>query len=88
MGGDPGDVAAVAAAVLNSAVAERLPPPIAFRDWPRASGVRAYLKRYASVELPDPCDGPTHILSDDWDDTDALIAGPDTLIRYHWWTTA
>lgn len=82
------DVVAFASAVLGSDSAQKLPPPIAFQAWGRAAGARAYLQRYASVMLPGSCDWPTYVVSDDWDDSDALIVGPDMLIRYHWWTTA
>jgi hypothetical protein len=82
------DVVAFASAVLGCDAPGKLPPPIAFREWGRSAGVRAYLQRHASVVLPDSCNWPTYIMSDDWDDWDALIVGPDMLIRYHWWTTA
>jgi hypothetical protein len=50
--------------------------------------VRAYLHRYAGVTLPSPCDWPTHIISNEWNDFDAVLVGPTIFIRYHWSTTA
>ena len=50
--------------------------------------VRTYLQRYAGVTLPTPCDWPTHVIANEWNDFDAVLVGPTTFIRYHWSTTA
>jgi hypothetical protein len=50
--------------------------------------VRTYLQRFAGVTLPTPCDWPTYIVSNDWNDFDAVLVGPTIYVRYHWSTTA
>ena len=71
---------------------ESLAAPLAFAEELGAANgpghVRTYLQRYAGVTLPTPCDWPTHVISNEWNDFDAVLVGPTTLIRYHWSTTA
>jgi hypothetical protein len=81
-------VAAFAGAVYGIKSAGKLSSPVPFTDAIGPGNVRAYLARYAGVKLPTPCTWPTHVISDDWNDFDAVLAGPTTFIRYHWWTSA
>jgi hypothetical protein len=71
---------------------EGLAAPVPFTEEIGATNgpghVRTYLQRYAGVTLPMPCDWPTHIILNDWNDFDAVLVGPTVFIRYHWSTTA
>jgi hypothetical protein len=62
------DVVGFASAVLGAEAEKKLPSPIAFKSCDRSPNVAAYLARYAGVTLPSPCDWPTFVVSDDWDD--------------------
>jgi hypothetical protein len=71
---------------------EGLAAPVPFTEEIGATNgsghVRTYLQRYAGVALPTPCDWPTHIVLNDWNDFDAVLVGPTVFTRYHWSTTA
>jgi hypothetical protein len=82
------DVAAFAHAVWSDEAPERLPSPVSFAEEIGPGNVRAYLRQYAGIELPTPCDWPTYVRCDDWNDWEAVLAGPSLFVRYHWWTTA
>jgi hypothetical protein len=82
------NVAAFAGAVYGIKSAGKLSSPVSFTEHIGPGNIRAYLQRYAGVKLPTPCNWPTHVISNDWNDFDAVLAGPATFIRYHWWTTA
>lgn len=79
---------AIDAFASAAGVEQPLPSAIPFERWSGAAWARTLLARHASLSLPEPCDWPTHVVSDDWDDRDVVIAGPASIIRYHWWTTA
>jgi hypothetical protein len=82
------DLATFASAVWGAEKAGNLPRPIPFEERIGPGNVRVYLQRYAALMLPDPCEWPTYVVSNEWNDWDAVLVGPETLIRYHWWTTA
>lgn len=82
------DLFVFAASMWGPDVASALPEPVAFKEKLGPGNIREYLKQYADLELPMPCEWPTYILCDDWNDWDAIIAGPDLWIRYHWSTSA
>jgi hypothetical protein len=82
------DVAAFACAVWGDEASGKLAHPVPFAEDIGPGNVRAYLRRYAGIELPTPCDWSTHVLSDEWNDWEAVLAGPAIFVRYHWWTTA
>jgi hypothetical protein len=81
------DVAAFASSLLPKR-ARQLPSAIAFRDDIGPGFVRDYLQQYAGIVLPNPCDWPTYVLSNEWNDWDAFLVGPSLFIRFHWWTSA
>jgi hypothetical protein len=86
------DVVAFARAVPGLEFGEKLAAPVPFTEEIGAAKglghVRTYLERYAGVTLPTPCDWPTYIVSNDWNDFDAVLVGPAIYVRYHWSTTA
>ena len=86
------NVVAFARAVHGFEFGESLAAPVLFtEEFGAANGpghVRTYLQRYAGVTLPTPCDWPTYIVSNDWNDFDAVLVGPTIYVRYHWSTTA
>ena len=82
------DVVAFAAEVLGVDASKRLPSPVPFTEAIGPGHVRTYLHRYAGVTLPTPCDWPSYIFSNDWNDFDAVLVGPEIFVRYHWSTTA
>jgi hypothetical protein len=81
-------VEAFADAVYGIKPRRDLAAPVPFAEGMGQGDIRKYLKRYAGLELPTPCDWPMHIVSNDWDDFDAVLVGPTMLLRYHWSTTA
>jgi hypothetical protein len=50
--------------------------------------IRDYLRKYADISLPSPCNWPTYIMVHDNDEWDGIIEGPSIFIRYHWSTSA
>lgn len=82
------NVAAFADAVYGIKSDRNLASPIPFSEGIGPGNVRTYLQRYAGLDLPTPCDWPTHVILNDWNDFDAVLVGPTMFIRYHWSTTA
>src|SRR5215217_7930490 len=68
------DVAAFAGAVCGIKSVGRLSSPVPFTEAIGPGNVRAYLRRYAGVKLPTPCRWPTYVISNDWNDFDAVLA--------------
>jgi hypothetical protein len=82
------NVAAFARAVYGIKSDGKLSSPVPFTEQICPGHLRELLRRYARVELPTPCHWQTHILSNEWNDFDAVLAGPTLFIRCHWWTSA
>ena len=82
------NVSSFAAAVYGSKSAGKLSSPVAFTEGIGPGNVRDNLRRFAGVKLPTPCDWRMYVIANEWNDFDAVLAGPDIFIRYHWWTTA
>src|ERR1700749_3889888 len=86
------NVVAFARAVHGFNFGENLVAPVPFtEELGAAKGpghVRTYLEPYAGLQLPATCDWPTHVVSNDWNDFDAVLVGPTMYVRYHWSTTA
>jgi hypothetical protein len=82
------DVADFARAVWGDEDPGKLSRPVPFAEDIGPGNVRAYLRQYAGVALPTPCHWPTYVLADEWNDWEAVLAGPTIFLRYHWWTTA
>ena len=81
-------VSSFAGAVYGIKSAGKISSPVPFTEDIGPGNVRASLQRYAGFKLPRPCRWATHVISNEWNDFDAVLAGPDTFIRYHWWTSA
>jgi hypothetical protein len=77
----------VAAAVGVNAV-EKLARSRRFDDRASSSSVRAYLKRFANIDVPDPCEWQMYVLFEDNLEWDGVFEAPDMFIRYHWSSTA
>ena len=82
------NVSAFASKVWGIEATGKLSSPVAFAEDIGPGNVRAYLQRYAGVRLPTPCSWPTYVLSNEWNDFDAILAGPANFVRYHWRTSA
>ena len=52
------------------------------------SSVREYLKRFANIDVPNPCNWTMCVLFQDDLDFDAVFDTPSQFIRYHWLSTA
>ena len=82
------DMLAFASSVWGAEAAKALPPPTTFEEHIGPGNVRDYLKKYADLTLPTPCEWTTYVVSNDWNDWDAILVGPEIQIHYHWGTTA
>jgi hypothetical protein len=82
------DLREFVAECVGGGVAERLGLPRPYNDRAAFSSVRAYLKRFANIEVPDPCDWQMYVLSHEALDGDGVFETPDIFIRYHWSSTA
>lgn len=70
------------------AAAARLRDPSPYNDVAGFSSIRAYLKKFASIEVPDPCDWKLYVLQDDLEAWHGVIEAPTMFIRYRWSSTA
>jgi hypothetical protein len=77
----------VAATVGPSAVG-KLGSPEQFNDLAGFSSVRAYLKRFANINVPETCDWLMHVLLEDDLEWDGVFETAESYIRYHWSSTA
>ena len=82
------DAASFVAAVVNDAAARGLGAAVPFNERMRFGAVRKHLDRFAGLSLPVPCDWPTHVLCDEWNQFHLVLCGPDRYISYFWQTTA
>ena len=67
---------------------DELADPSPFDDRAVNSPVRSYLKRFASIDVPDPCDWLMYVLFEDGLEWDAVFENQTIFIRYHWLSTA
>ena len=70
------------------ATAARLRDPSPYNDVAGFSSIRAYLKRFANIDVPDPCDWQMYVLQDDESGWHGVLEAPATFIRYYWSSTA
>ena len=82
------DLKAFVAASVGVDVIEKIGPARPFDDHASCSSVRAYLKRFASIEVPDPCQWKMYVLFVDDLEWDGIFETPNMFIRYHWLSTA
>lgn len=59
-----------------------------FDDRASFSSVREYLKRFADIDVPDPCDWRMYVLFEAELEWDGVFESQDFFIRYHWSSTA
>ena len=59
-----------------------------FNDRGLYSQVREYLKRFANIEVPNPCNWKTCVLFQDDLEFDAIFVTPQEFICYYWLSTA
>jgi len=67
---------------------EKLGQPCRFDDRASYSSVRMYLKRFAQIDVPDPCTWQLYVLFEDILEWDGVFESPDMFIRYHGSSTA
>ena len=59
-----------------------------YADRAGCSSVRQYLRRFAGVNVPDPCNWKMWVLFEDDLEWDGIFKSPEMFIRYHWLSTA
>lgn len=69
-------------------VFDKLEPAREYCDHASCSSVRAYLKRFAQIDVPDPCPWKMYVLFVDDLEWDGIFESPSMFIRYHWSSTA
>ena len=62
--------------------------PVPFSEQFGYQLVRPYLRQFAAVELPQPCDWPTYVVADGPNEWRLILCGPALLIDYGWLSTA
>jgi hypothetical protein len=82
------DVAEFVTATNGPGSVEDLSEFTEFTDCGLYSSVREYLKRFANIDVPNPCNWKMCILFQDDLDFDAVFDTPSLFIRYHWLSTA
>jgi hypothetical protein len=82
------ELAEFVAACAGSEAAAKLGPALTYNDQASCSSIRHYLKRFASIDVPNPCEWQMyHLYVDDFE-WDGVLETPELFIRYHWATTA
>lgn len=75
-------------ASVGGDVFDKLGPALDYNDLASCSSVREYLKRFAQIDVPDPCEWKTYVLYEDDLEWDGIFEAPRMFIRYHWSSTA
>ena len=83
-----GDVCEFVVASAGEAAVEKLGHGRPFDDRASFCSVRAYLKRFANIDVPHPCDWQMYVLFEDNLEWDGVFESPTMFIRYHWSSTA
>jgi hypothetical protein len=73
---------------VGAEAATGLGSPMSFRDQAGFSSVRAYLKRFANIDVPEPCGWAMYVLLDEGLEWDGVFESDDMFIRYRWSSTA
>lgn len=82
------DVAKFVATAVGEQAARNLVQPSPFDERSGGATVRKYLERFTGLSLPSPCNWPTHVISDEWNECHLVICGPGQFISYRWSTSA
>lgn len=82
------DLVSFVAATVGIEASGSLPPPKPFDERYGYGMVRGYLAHFAGIELPSPCDWPTHVFQDGPDDWELVMSPPGRFIHYKWGTSA
>lgn len=82
------ELAEFVAACVGSEAAANLGPPRTYEDHASCSSISNYLKRFASIDVPIPCDWRMYVLYVDDLEWDGVLETPTLFIRYHWASTA
>ncbi len=83
------DVRSFVRSTVGIDAAAALPAAKPFHSVTGKEEASEYMKRFADIEVPQHCDWPTHVLSDEsWDAVHLVICGPKFFIRYRWSTSA
>ena len=59
-----------------------------YNDAAGFTSCRTYLKQFADIEVPDPCDWKMYVCLVDDLEWDGVFETPTMFIRYHWYSTA
>jgi hypothetical protein len=72
----------------NPGDATHVGSPRPYVDTASYSSIRQYLKRFADLDVPDPCDWLVYVMYEDDLEWDGILETPTHFIRYHWESTA
>ncbi len=81
-------VAEFVAAAVGQDAARSLLDAIPFDERMCNGMVREYLDQFTGTPLPSPCEWPTHVLSDEWNECHIILSAPEKFISYCWSTSA
>jgi hypothetical protein len=82
------DLREFVAASVGEGAFDKLGPALDYSDLASCSSVRAYLQRFAQIDVPDPCPWKMYVLYVDDLEWDGFFESPSLFIRYHWSSTA
>ncbi|MEX1231263.1 MAG: hypothetical protein WEB58_13540 [Planctomycetaceae bacterium] len=82
------DLQSFAHASAGESASVNLGKLVPYQDLAGFSSIREYLKRFANINVPDPCDWQMVVLNEDDLYWDGILDSPDYFIRYQWSSTA
>ncbi len=82
------NVAEFVAVAVGQQAARDLSDATPFEELSEKSTVQKYLGQFTTIELPSPCEWPTFILSDEWNERHFILCSPEGFVSYRWTTSA
>jgi hypothetical protein len=81
-------VAEFVACAVGQQAARALIAATPFEGLSEKSTVRKYLGQFTNVQLPSPCEWPTYVLRDVWNECHYILCSPNGFVSYRWTTSA